>query len=386
MKIGLLGFVVEDANKGCEALTYSFLSMLDKMTNDDLEVHFFTPVASLDRLMNQFPNIKMSIGRLKIKDPKFEWREMIKSCDFVCDITCGDGFSDIYFPKNVFYTTLFKILVEKCGTPLYLLPQTYGPFSNKKLETMAKYAIKHACFVTTRDQLSAEYVRKLTKINPMVVTDLAFALPYDSQKYSTDKRKLNIGINVSGLLWNGGFIKENQFSLTVDYRRYITELILALKKRDDVEIHIIPHVIETDSDNIDGDVSVCRGIAKEHSLIAAPAFTDPIDAKSYISSMDVFLGSRMHSTIAAYSSHVPVIPFSYSRKFEGLYENLNYDYVIHGCTDSTEVAVKKSLEWIENKDNLRNAINKSMNAIDQYLYDFKNAMRGEISKLEGEQS
>lgn len=43
MKIGLLGFVVEDANKGCEALTYSFLSMLDKMTNDDLEVHFFYP-------------------------------------------------------------------------------------------------------------------------------------------------------------------------------------------------------------------------------------------------------------------------------------------------------------------------------------------------------
>lgn len=384
MKIGLLGFVVEDANKGCEALTYSFLSMLDKMTNDDLEVHFFTPDASLDRLMNQFPNIKMSIGRLKIKDPKFKWRKMIKSCDFVCDITCGDGFSDIYFPKNVFYTTLFKILVEKCGTPLYLLPQTYGPFSDKKLETMAKYAIKHADFVTTRDQLSAEYARKLTKVNPMIVTDLAFALPYESQKYSVDKRKLNIGINVSGLLWNGGFVRDNQFSLSVDYRRYITELISALKKRDDVEIHIIPHVIETDSDNIDGDVSVCRSIAKEHGLIAAPAFTDPIDAKSYISSMDVFLGSRMHSTIAAYSSHVPVIPFSYSRKFEGLYENLNYDYVIHGCLDNTETAIKNTIEWIDSRDKLKGSINESMDLICQYLDNFNSALKEKIDRLKGE--
>ena len=38
---------------------------------------------------------------------------------------------------------------------------------------------------------------------------------------------------------------------------------------------------------------------------------------------------RMHSTIAAFSSGVPVIPMAYSRKFNGLFlQTLNYEYMV----------------------------------------------------------
>ena len=49
-------------------------------------------------------------------------------------------------------------------------------------------------------------------------------------------------------------------------------------------------------------------------------FKTAIQAKSYISNMDVFLGSRMHSTIGAISSGVATIPLSYAYKFEALYK------------------------------------------------------------------
>ena len=48
------------------------------------------------------------------------------------------------------------------------------------------------------------------------------------------------------------------------------------------------------------------------NTIVAPYFATPMEAKSYISGMDLFIGARMHATIAAISAGVPVIPFSYS--------------------------------------------------------------------------
>jgi polysaccharide pyruvyl transferase WcaK-like protein len=64
--------------------------------------------------------------------------------------------------------------------------------------------------------------------------------------------------------------------------------------------------------------------------------------------MDIFLGARMHSTIGAFSAGVPVIPFSYSRKFEGLFQSLEYPYVLNARELDTNACLKKTIEWIDN--------------------------------------
>ena len=51
--------------------------------------------------------------------------------------------------------------------------------------------------------------------------------------------------------------------------------------------------------------------------------------------MDFFMGARMHSTIAAFSSEVPVFPMAYSRKFNGLFaDTLQYPYMADMKTQS----------------------------------------------------
>ena len=95
--------------------------------------------------------------------------------------------------------------------------------------------------------------------------------------------------------------------------------------------------------------------------------------------MDFFIGARMHATIAAFSANVPVIPFSYSRKFEGLYEQLNYPYIIHGMTESLEEAIDNTLEWIEIRNDIQKTVekanimaNKLMNSfIEDFTYKIK---------------
>ena len=95
------------------------------------------------------------------------------------------------------------------------------------------------------------------------------------------------------------------------------------------------------------------------------------DAKSYISSMDVFIGARMHATIAAYSSYVPVIPFAYSRKFEGLYNSIGYNYILDGKKMTTDECIKKSIEWIKNKEKLMESIEEGHKIIDTKIEIFK---------------
>ena len=71
----------------------------------------------------------------------------------------------------------------------------------------------------------------------------------------------------------------------------------------------------------------------------------------------------MHATIGAFSSGVATIPVSYSRKFEGLYESLMYDYLVHALKDTTEEAVNKTMEYIEKYQQLRDSVEKSMSLV-----------------------
>jgi polysaccharide pyruvyl transferase WcaK-like protein len=90
-----------------------------------------------------------------------------------------------------------------------------------------------------------------------------------------------------------------------------------------------------------------------------------MEAKSYISGMDLFIGARMHATIAAISSGVPVIPFSYSRKFEGLFSSLGYPYVVQGTKWESQKAIDETIGWIDSLNVLKEEIDACKTIIDE---------------------
>lgn len=356
MKIGLLGFTFANANKGCEALTYSFLYTVQKIFSENIEVCYYSYSDDFGVVNKYFPSIFFSNYKLSRKKILTDLKFSFDSCNFVFDISYGDGFSDIYNPKGVFWNTLIKQIANRSKAKLILLPQTYGPFHSALLERQAASAIKHASLVLSRDVLSTEYVKQITGIVPKTVTDLAFSLPFSKPQKNRDGI-LRIGINVSGLLWKGGFYKDNQFGLTVNYREYIEAIIENLSHWSNTEIHLIPHVIENIQGSNDGDLFVNDYLAEKYPiLIKAPAFSDPINAKNYIAKMDIVTAARMHATVDSFSAGVPVIPFAYSRKFEGLYSSLGYDCLVDGCKETTNGAIQKTLNYIQDRDKLKKLI------------------------------
>lgn len=359
MNIGLFGFDFTSSNKGCEALTYTFLSMMEGIcSNEKIVVYNFTYNKSLGIIPEKYPRIEFHHVKINLKNPKY-WltaRKILKKCNAFFDATFGDGFSDIYGEKWNVKTDLIKQTVLWSGTPLVLVPQTYGPYQNPKLEKWAMQIISKASLVYSRDDLSAKVIKEKAGVEIRVASDMAFKLPYDKEMYHTSDDKIKIGINISSLLWDSEWSKENHFGLTVDYHEFHTAIIEYLISAKEYEVHIIPHVIDMEHpDARENDYRICLELGKLYGerVKIAPAFDTPIEAKSYISNMDVFIGSRMHATIGAISSGVATIPFSYSRKFEGLFGSIDYPYVISAREVSTDKAVENCKLWIQNYEKLK---------------------------------
>lgn len=352
MKIGIAGFDFESSNKGCEALTYSFVNMLLECFGNDLKIINYS-YGGLGSFPKQYPEIEFEIRRPHIKNP-LDWikiKKEMSTLDMIFDVTFGDGFSDIYGKMWNATTDMLKELAIRSGRPLILLPQTYGPYKSTFLKMWAEHIVDKSYVAYSRDTASATEMNVKCGGKVKVLTDMAFALPYGKEAYSVNKAKVNVGINVSSLLWDSDYAKNNKFGLKVDYQSYIYNLIEKLLENDVYVIHLIPHVIAHNSyDKPENDYRPCMEVKKKYSgnnsVICAPAFETPIEAKSYIANMDIFIGARMHATIGAVSAGVATIPFAYSKKFKTMFGNLNYKYVIEARDLDTQTAINRTLEYI----------------------------------------
>lgn len=180
------------------------------------------------------------------------WR-VFQPYDVVMDIGEGDSFTDIYGIKRFLSVALTKYLAVRANKKLILSPQTVGPFNHGITRSMAKYLIGKCDAVFSRDYKSTQFVRKMG-FSCIEVADVAFTLPYDALPQVPD----SVGINISGLLWNGGYSGANQFGLTVDYPRFVKEAIQAFRARGK-EVHLIGHVI-ADQIPVEDDYRVCLAI------------------------------------------------------------------------------------------------------------------------------
>lgn len=390
MIIGLLGSLINNENLGCLALTYSQIALIEKIAMEEkisICYYVFEPSPDIKKTETAEKSLGLCKGSITSYDvtPLFRFRRFVhhfntglktlrafKECDMFIDLTAGDSFTDIYGQYTFDCETNVKLLVERMKKPLILGPQTYGPFNNEKNVNKAVKAINKSELVLSRDKKSADYIKKYTNKEVKITTDLAFELPYKIKAMQSDKIK--VGLNVSGLLLSEKTEKtEFDLKLKVDYDEYIKKIIEWLLESKIYDVYIIPHVGK------DGTEWV-RKIYGDKLNYLGP-FENPVEAKNVIASMDIFIGSRMHATIGAFSAGVSTIPVAYSRKFSGLFNHLKYMHVIDLLEVKTNQAVDKTINGILNYDKLKNDVNTSLYIVDQELKKNKNAYQELLIKV-----
>ena len=396
MVIGFFGALINNDNMGCVALTYSLLSLVEDISKEtQLNISYYIFEVDPDEEKTLLAAKKLGICPKRIKSfdvrPLFRFRRFIhhfstgivslsalRKCDLCVDITAGDSFTDIYGQYTFDVETNVKLLIERLNIPLILGPQTYGPYENEDNINKAKKAIEGAILVISRDQKSADFIASFSNKEVYVTTDLAFKLPY--KKCNQRKGdKVKVGINVSGLLISNKTERTNlSLKLKANYEQYITTLIDWMLDMDCYEIHVIPHVGQ------DGVEWLKQRYGDQ--IIYYDAFEDPMSAKYIISGLDVFIGSRMHATIGSFSAGVVTIPVAYSRKFTGLYDSLGYSYVVDLIEENTDEAVQKTIDQIENREQLRHSLQQSMLLVREKSERNYDLLKMIITSVGGQQS
>lgn len=389
--IGLMWHDFPSENLGVGALTHAHISLLDDIFDRlKIEVEYLV-IGNVDCRDVDFAKITrrpMRYIRLSIKNliispvSYFSIKTAVASCNLVIDLSAGDSFTDIYGFKRFIQQCITKYIAINTKIPLILCPQTIGPFNKWYSKIVSRYIVGKSKHIFSRDNLSHEYLNMHTKReNTELASDLAFLLPYNSAQFQFDTSFINIGVNVSGLLFNGGYNNNNQFSMKMDYPIFIRQLIRRFLTFSNVRVHLVPHVISK-AYEVDDDYRACQLLSKEFTeCVLAPCFATPSEAKSYISSLSFFTGARMHSTIAAFSSGVPVVPVSYSRKFEGLFSSLGYNYVVDGQKTNNDDAVEFVISAFLNSCEISRTISLGNNTAKQRLEFYIDYMLGLVKEL-----
>lgn len=196
-----------------------------------------------------------------------------------------------------------------------------------------------------------------------VLNDIAFFLKPDKIEFNTDKNKLNIGFTLKSVRKN----------LNEAYIQMILDSIIYCVKEFNADIYIFPHV------TIDNDMDVSFEIYKKlPDSIKSSVF---IYTNNYTSSqlkymyseMDLFIGTRLHSTIFAMGENIPAICIAYhGTKAQGIFKNFeSSQYVIENYSSELlinainkiipelkdqSLIIKKTLtkDYIRFKDSFKN--------------------------------
>jgi colanic acid/amylovoran biosynthesis protein len=283
-----------------------------------------------------------------------KWLEVVAAASLVGDIRGGDSFSDIYGARNFILASLPVLSVIWTRGSIALFPQTYGPFKTAVCRSLAKYILRHADPILARDHQSEDAVRELIGEAARIhfCPDVAFSLEavkpgtLDVSPPLPEKGSAClIGLNVNGLMYNGGYTRSNMFGLKLDYNAFLGRLVTNLLSDENNRLLLVPHTFAPPG-NVESDPEASRRVlegvdAQFRSRIhLITREYDQHEIKGLIGDCDFFIGSRMHSCIAALSQGIPTVGVAYSKKFRGVFESVGAgQWVIDGRYTATDEAL-----------------------------------------------
>ena len=296
------------------------------------------------------------------------WIRTVVESDVVGDVRGGDSFSDIYGLKGFILGFLMSWSVLLVKGSMVQFPQTYGPYNSRIARWLARFLLKRSSIIIARDKESQKVAQELVGPQPKVLLspDVAFSL----ESIKPERIELEppmsgpvpsgvIGLNVNGLMYNGGYTRKNMFGLKFNYAAFLPKLVGALLENQSGEVWLVPHTYaprgQVESDNEASEKlrdSMPPDLRNRVRVVAAEY--DQHELKGIIGQCDFFIGSRMHACIAALSQGVPCVGVAYSRKFSGVFESVNMaEWVVDARSASQDEAVARIVTLYQQRNGVR---------------------------------
>ena len=253
--------------------------------------------------------------------------------DIILDLNI-DALNDhynIFFPSWALFNILLGII---SGKPVVVWAASIGSFDKRLTKLLARFVLNRVDMILAREEVTKEYLETLGVRKPRiyVTADHAFLMEPASQErineilasegISKSENPL-VGISASQLIHRYTFpsIKDEEEK----YQRYVevmTGTIDYLVDKLNADVLLIPHsIVPTEDDRIiSGRIHEQVKSKSKVKLITGEYMADELEG--IIGECDMFIGCRMHSTIASTSMSVPTIAVVYGHKSHGVIGNM----------------------------------------------------------------
>lgn len=246
---------------------------------------------------------------------------------FSTDIFVGCGGQVLatkrWFAFSFYWITFAMLYACWLGKPVYLFPQTVGPLAARHHRWIINYILNKSRLIMVRDGgMSLRLVESLAHSEKIfVLPDAAFGLPGHSSAdgwkvlgrfgLNSVKDVPTIGMTVmnwSGLNINFSEAEQTQYESAV--ARLIEYIVNELKGRVFIFGQVIGPSLNED-DRVMARKIVEKAQVQPEKACLIDDLTDIDDLVAAYACLDLLVGTRMHSTIMALISGVPVCAIGY---------------------------------------------------------------------------
>jgi polysaccharide pyruvyl transferase WcaK-like protein len=253
--------------------------------------------------------------------------------DAILDLN-SDAINEHYGIVFPLYTLFNLMLASMSGKPVIVCPCTIGRFG-RPLRYVARFVLNRVNLIMVREEIGRRNLRSLGVSKPKIaiVADLAFLFEPAQQKETVAGIRLAelerpvVGIAPSQEISRYAFVQSPE-SPHVKYEKYVklmAQIADFVIENLNASVILIPHSLSEKSTAryrwLDDRIACKRIHAsvsnKEKTKLINGSFR-PDELKALIGACDLFIGCRMHATIASTSSTVPTVTVAYGEKFEGI--------------------------------------------------------------------
>ncbi|MGM0114435.1 polysaccharide pyruvyl transferase family protein [Enterococcus sp. DIV0187] len=236
-------------------------------------------------------------------------------------------------------------LAKQHQLPIFVSSIGIGPFSTKKQQNAAIATLKKCDFVSFRDKRSLEYLKNAGHPAAYASVDPVFLLPeVETFEQLKAQKKLQQRIGICVIDYRiTGCSRKDYLNYLKDMKNLIHDLAAAKK-----EIILFSSEVQ-DYETIE---ALYADFLKEPQVNVV-FVKEKEDLLALYQSLNLVIGTRMHSMIVAVSQFVPIIGLSWQQKVVEMFKNLGIEEDVLAIADLSkkrEILSKKIDEKLENTD------------------------------------
>jgi colanic acid/amylovoran biosynthesis protein len=248
-------------------------------------------------------------------------------------LACGGGYMYAPAAEGLLgwfdFTMLGCLLTMLLGKPLILLPQSFGPLHSLRQRLVVAAVARYSRLAFAREAISHDFLRSIgAGARALPAPDLAFAMKAapslgSSFARAANDRAASFHVGITALNWAG---QNFTFDAQGAYEAALLQLIDTIVAEGGTPV-LFAQCCGPSAAEDDRVVARRLHAAARHPeqvrLVDRPL--PPHELQAAYSTMDYFVGTRMHSVILALNGGVPALAVGYLHKTRGMLAQLGLE-------------------------------------------------------------